>query len=468
MIKLLIGGSPCTYWSIAQKNNREIKAEGLGWELFKNYLIAKDKFNPDFFLYENNKSAALAIKEQIKKELNVVGGGDARYIEINSALVSAQNRQRFYVHNFGEVEQPEDRHILLKDILENGMQFRGDKSPCIDANYYKGGNVASIKRQSGCRLQVAEPCLNPVGVGFRNRREDDGKLYRRFETHAEQKSNALTTVRTDSMVAEPIRAGSLPRPNGELSQSQALRVYNSNSKSICLSAGGGGMGGKTGLYAIPCGQRQTEKARTLTAGYQTASQRDLRMDIETGGFMGKQGVIEEMYPFAVPISFNADGEPIKAISGTDGKFYDVYKVSDGFITIKDKQYPIKLPDGYYVIRKLTVTECCRLQTLPDDYCRAVSTSQAYKGLGNGWTAEVIIHIMRKALDGVSRDEKILVLSMYDGIGTGRYCLDKMGFTNVEYHAYEIDKYAITIARSNYPDIIYHGDAFNLRNNDWKL
>ena len=53
MIKLLIGGSPCTYWSIAQKNNRETQAEGLGWELFKNYLIAKEKFKPDFFLAEN-------------------------------------------------------------------------------------------------------------------------------------------------------------------------------------------------------------------------------------------------------------------------------------------------------------------------------------------------------------------------------------------------------------------------------
>lgn len=58
MIKLLIGGSPCTFWSIAQKKNRETKAEGLGWELFKNYLIAKEKFKPDFFLYENNWSAA--------------------------------------------------------------------------------------------------------------------------------------------------------------------------------------------------------------------------------------------------------------------------------------------------------------------------------------------------------------------------------------------------------------------------
>lgn len=52
--------------------------------------------------------------------------------------------------------------------------------------------------------------------------------------------------------------------------------------------------------------------------------------------------------------------------------------------------------------------------------------------------------------------------MYDGIGTGRYCLDKMGFTDVEYHAFEIDKYAMQIAQSNYPDIIEHGDAYQVR------
>jgi DNA (cytosine-5)-methyltransferase 3A len=105
--------------------------------------------------------------------------------------------------------------------------------------------------------------------------------------------------------------------------------------------------------------------------------------------------------------------------------------------------------------------------MPDDYCRAVSNSQAYKGLGNGWTAEVIIHILNGALKDVPRDEEIVVLSMYDGIGTGRYCLDKMGFTNVKYYAYEIDKYAKQIAMSNYPDIIQCGDAFAVRDDDWE-
>ena len=70
MIKILLGGSPCTFWSLAQTKNRETEAKGLGWELFKNYLIAKQKFKPDFFLYENNKSAAKPIKEQIAKDLS--------------------------------------------------------------------------------------------------------------------------------------------------------------------------------------------------------------------------------------------------------------------------------------------------------------------------------------------------------------------------------------------------------------
>lgn len=326
MIKLLIGGSPCTFWSIAQKNGRETEAEGMGWELFKNYLIAKEKFKPDFFLYENNKSAAQAIKDQISHELGV------ELMYINSALVSAQNRQRFYAFNW-MVDQPEDRGILLKDVLEVSVDGQADEMP-------------------------------PVGVGYRNRREDDGKLYRRFETQGQEKANALTTVQTDSMVAE------------------------ADVKGCCKE--------------------------------------------------------------------------------TAGKDASVYEVKDGIITIKGRQYPIKLPDGFYIIRKLTPTECERLQTMPDGYTEGVSNAQRYKALGNGWTAEVIIHILNGALKDVPRDEEIVVLSMYDGIGTGRYCLDKMGFTNVKYFAYEIDKYAKEIARNNYPDIIHCGDAFAVRHTDWTI
>lgn len=138
------------------------------------------------------------------------------------------------------------------------------------------------------------------------------------------------------------------------------------------------------------------------------------------------------------------------------------------IIVKNKKCKIRLPDGLYIIRKLTPLECERLQTMPDNYTAAVSNTRRYRALGNGWTAEVIIHLLKTGLATVSRNEKLIVLSMYDGIATGRYCLDKLGFNNITYYAYEIDKYAIKIAQSNYPDIIEMGNAFDVRNDEWHL
>ena len=557
-IKILIGGSPCTYWSIAQTNGRETKAEGMGWELFKNYLIAKEKFKPDFFLYENNKSAAQAIKDQIAEEFGVGTDPAVRFTYINSALVSAQNRQRFYVTNFGDIEQPEDRGILLRDILETGNGFgeSDGKSFCMTASYYKGKEPEKVLTRHE-RTHVIEP------VGDTN-----DKAYCLTANYAGAHPEHTLSKGVRSMVAEPIR---IPE-YGDEDKARPVNAHYSNNcggfehrmfspnpakQQVDMIA----VPVETDEMIPPCDPRGRDKSRTLSAGYSMCSQRDLRMDIETDGFMGKQGCVEavdtdsmqpryigevpehngvyrngkqpsqqyrvydtdakgvsvttsaitnvaepirvgslprpngelsksqamQVYsqdgksttqmagggglggktgPYAIPVEFE-DGVPTKAVSCADGKTYTVYKVVDGKITIKDKEYPIKLKDGYYIIRKLTVRECARLQTMPDDYCKAVSDSQAYKALGNGWTAEVIIHLLNHALKDVPRDEEIVVLSMYDGIATGRYCLDKMGFTNVKYHAYEIDKYPIQVALDNYPDIVEHGDAFAVREDDWQ-
>ena len=125
ILKLLLGGSPCTFWSIARTKERETEPSGIGWELFKNYLIAREKYRPDYFLYENNKSMANAIREQITKELGV------EPILINSALVSAQNRQRLYWTNIPGVQQPEDRGILLRDVLDDTVPelLHSDNTP---------------------------------------------------------------------------------------------------------------------------------------------------------------------------------------------------------------------------------------------------------------------------------------------------------------------------------------------------
>lgn len=127
------------------------------------------------------------------------------------------------------------------------------------------------------------------------------------------------------------------------------------------------------------------------------------------------------------------------------------------------------------IRQLTPEEVERLFTMPVGYTEygmdedgnifKIPDRWRYECSGNGWVANVIIHILSHI--DLPKDYPIECLSLYDGIGTGRYVLDKLGYTNVTYHAYEIDKYAKGIAKKNYPDIVQYGNAFAVRNEDWK-
>ena len=377
-VDFIVGGSPCTYWSIAQTKNRETVASGMGWELFGQYVRALREAKPKYFIYENNKS----MSKQIRASIDEAFGFEA--VCINSALVSAQNRWRLYwvgkrnadgTYSKVNVEQPEDRGILLKDVLDSVVAWRN-----------KTNTLTTVLKDN----QIAEP----VCVAQR------GRMYRgepqHYEARDDGKTNTLTSVEKDNRVAEPInvtadgksqivkanchkmsdanffngdggmrfaasgaaepitdicQVGAMPMPNGELSTSAGFRIYSTEAKGRYLCANGGGAGAKTGLYAVP-----------------------------------------------YEIEFDEDGNPIKAI-GKDGKQITIYEVSNGQITIKGKQYPIKLRDGYYIIRKLTVSECKRLQTVPEWYdFSCVSNSQAYKMLGNGWTCEVIKHLIDSCLN----------------------------------------------------------------------
>lgn len=410
-IDYLIGGSPCTYWSIAQKNNRETEASGLGWELFSQYVRALNEVKPKFFIYENNKSMSKAIRQSITETFGF------EPVCINSALVSAQNRQRLYwvgkknpdgTYSKVEVEQPVDKGILIKDILDTGCDLTSnDKSWTLTASY--DGAVAWNTIERCQRNMVAEP----VACRCRGRKDKDGNGYAKYECREDGESNTLDTNSTNGSmiaepvnttangksqclratyykdgirnivgnnidkktgIAEPVRVGALPRPNGELSTSQAMRVYSTEGKSVNLTAGGGGMGGKTGLYAIPI--------------YEPIEESISKIIDNMVNYIG----------YANPCEWDEKNNPTKAISYADGKTYTVYEVKNGLITIKQKQYPIKLNDGYYIIRKLTVSECKRLQTVPEWYEFPVSNSQAYKMLGNGWTVDVIAHLIKSTYE----------------------------------------------------------------------
>ena len=318
---LLLGGSPCTYWSIAKKG-REITSDGMGFKLFMEYVRALRESECKYFLYENNYSIHQNIKDEISKHLGV------QPIMINSALVSGQNRKRCYWTNIPNVTQPNDLGIMLADVLENAVPWQ-DKSYCmtssyngavlyntlerkqrtmvaipvntvngkshtVPATYYKAGtNLFPSFRAENSRQKIAVP----IGAAQRGRYTDSDKTEQHIEVRPDGKSNCLTTVQKDSLVCAPVRVGQYGKGG------QGQRIYSVRGKSVTLSANGGGQGAKTGLYKID------------------------------------------------------------------------------------------LPDGDYIIRKLTPVEAERLQTLPDNYTAGISNSQRYKCIGNGWTVDVIAHIL---------------------------------------------------------------------------
>lgn len=121
---LLIGGSPCTYWSCARLNTgkdgtpkREIEPVGIGWGLFMQYVKALKESKPKYFLYENN----LSIHQDIKNEISNILG--VKPIVIDSSLVSAQQRKRCYWTNIPNVNQPINKNILFCDIINKDRDW---------------------------------------------------------------------------------------------------------------------------------------------------------------------------------------------------------------------------------------------------------------------------------------------------------------------------------------------------------
>jgi site-specific DNA-cytosine methylase len=233
---------------------------------------------------------------------------------INASLVSAQNRKRLFwvgeLDEFGaykqvEITQPEDRGILLKDILEDGTADRL-KSYCIDANYFKGSSYEHYKDKGNRQLVF-------LG-GVRNKDwAKDGKDYSR-------------------------------------NFGQGDRVYSPNGKSATLSALGGGRGAKTGLYAVGVASRTYP--RTKIEGEKRQKQIEYRKDEKANNLTLVQG--------------------------------------DSMVATEQ------------VIRKLTPTECLRLQSLPDHYFdkatykgKPISNTQRYKMCGNAFNCEVIKHIIKQ-------------------------------------------------------------------------
>ena len=132
-VDIIVGGSPCQDLSIANKRRKGLNGDRSS--LFYKFADCLKKFNPKYFLLENNSSMSAKDKQEISKVLGV------EPIEINSDLVSAQTRKRLYWTNIPNITQPKDKNILLKDIIDKDRKWF-DILPCF---FKKWQNTDRIK-----------------------------------------------------------------------------------------------------------------------------------------------------------------------------------------------------------------------------------------------------------------------------------------------------------------------------------
>jgi DNA (cytosine-5)-methyltransferase 3A len=266
-IDLLIGGSPCQGFSFA---GRQLNFDDPRSQLFFEYVRLLELLKPKYFLLENVK-----MKKESEQVITDMLGVEP--VEINSNLVSAQNRKRLYWTNIPFDGLPEDRGILLADILEP-VENIGDE------HYHSMKAVEYMERGNDKWVQAGK------------RRAD------RYEQTPDTKKSFTLTANMHKGVPynyfKDTRSGMQIVGEADIKARESLRrVYDTNGKSPTLMA-------------------------------------------STGGHTQPK-IMQDM-----------------------------------------------------TWRKLTPTECERLQTVPDGYTAHVSNTQRYKMLGNGWTVEVIKHIMK--------------------------------------------------------------------------
>lgn len=209
-IDLLIGGSPCQDLSIAKKDRKGLWGEksSLFWE----YVRVLDEVKPKYFILENVASMSKYDKQVITDTLGV------EPIMINASLVSAQNRKRLFWTNIPNVTLPDDRKIMLEDILEDGV------------------GVQLTERRTEEAKQIRKEYKEKYGKDFSPRRGKE------LVPRTDGKANTITTGRSKESL---VYIGHINKTNG-----QANRVYSPEGKSVALSAMSGGLGAKTGMYFI--------------------------------------------------------------------------------------------------------------------------------------------------------------------------------------------------------------------------
>jgi len=283
-IDLIIAGFPCQAWSTAGKMKGDNDPRGA---LVHDLIEVWGKYKPKYFLFENVK-----MKKEFMEYINTLFGVEP--ILINSALVSAQNRKRYYWTNIPGIEQPVDKGIDWGDVRENGVSE--------ESFYYSDKAMQWLGRNSQKRNKALDVHLN------------DEKMQMIEASHYKKYSQQRFF-------------GIIDNPEIDCS-----------------------IGAMRGRFCIN-GKRQDGKVKT--AG-KTVQYIEFRRDLKSNALstVTKDNVV---VPFTLPN---------------------------------------RVPAGDFLFRYITPVECERLQTLDDNYTNHVSNTQRYKMIGNGFTVDVIAHILK--------------------------------------------------------------------------
>jgi DNA-cytosine methyltransferase len=420
-IDLVIGGSPCQGFSFAGK---QLNFEDPRSALFFEFVRLVKELKPKYFLLENVK-----MKKEYQNVITQYMGVEP--IEINSSLVSAQTRKRLYWTNIPNVSQPEDKGVVLRDIIESGCiddrMVNEGKSHCLTARYSGAVWWNSIERKQRTMIsleQVDNKLRHKEATkkGYAEAGEGEGldltfpESKTRRGRAMKDKSNCLTAAGHEmGVVIDPSKPNQI-NPSKDAAGKQPYmqdRVFHEDGKSHALTATfanrtnvgdfeddvkGGAVRGRyneDGKVEQRLEVRKDDKTNSITT-----VQKDsivVRPATIVGRRLNERGVRED-YNKDVAITQCLQ---VKHNSDKSGTLTTVEKDN-----VLSENEPGRYPDAYndkkLSWRKLTPLECERLQTVPDGYSlvlddngkQLVSDSQRYKMLGNGWTIDVITHIMK--------------------------------------------------------------------------
>lgn len=407
-IDLILAGSPCQGFSFAGK---QLAFDDPRSALFFEFIRLLKECKPKYFLLENvrmKKEYLQVISEQVSACYPEIPFGIEPTM-ICSSLVSAQSRKRYYWTNIPNVTQPEQKGIVLRDILETRVnQDSFSDMNTQDNKAYKpikvGMNVEEVKvRKHEVDIPGLQQCiLDHYDKCGKNKQQIAEELEDKYSTveHYFRKLGSdffsipseehwlqlkdILGIKTDTFDAQIME---FEYRDGVYETKQ--RVYSENGKSPTLTAGNKEQYIETSDKPMQVGIATDINGHDILKRVYSEDGKSPTVNTCQGGNREPK-VLAGAYRAR---SIDKDGNRVSWKEVKPKQMLELRRdEKSNTVTSVQKDNVLTQDEVYW--RKLTPLECERLQTVPDNYTDHVSNSQRFKMLGNGWTIEVIKHIFK--------------------------------------------------------------------------